>query len=67
MTIVNPGIGLWSNMDGYYEFDESGQGKQVQNTTITVTISPGGGWRVRHGEENFEQADERDLDPAGGV
>ena len=29
MTIVNTGIGLWSNMDGYYEFEESGQGKQV--------------------------------------
>ena len=38
--IVNTGIGLSSNMDGYYEFDESGQGKQVQNITITITISP---------------------------
>ena len=69
VTIVNTGIGLSSNMDGYYEFDESGQGKQV-NITITstsVTISPGGGWGVRHGEEDVEQADERDLDPAGGV
>ena len=28
--IVNTGIGLSSNMDGYYEFDESGHhGKQV--------------------------------------
>ena len=56
-------------MDGYYEFDESGQGKQVQDFTITftVTISPGGGWRLRHGKENIEQADERDLDPTGGV
>ena len=57
-------------MDGYYEFDESGQGKQVSSFTITfttVTISPGGGRRVCHGEETVEQADEGDLDPAGGV
>ena len=68
VTIVNTGIGLWSNMDGYYEFDESGQGKQVAFTvTFTITISPGGGWRLRHGEKNVEQADERDLDPTGGV
>ena len=58
-------------MDGYYEFDESGQGKQVSSfvvTFTTVTVSPaGGGWRVCHGEEDVEQADEGDLDPAGGV
>ena len=55
-------------MDGYYEFDESGQGKQVAFTvTFTITISPGGGWRLRHGEKDVEQADERDLDSTGGV
>ena len=68
---MNTGIGLWSNMDGYYEFDESGQGKQVSSFTITFTtvfiVLPGGGRRVCHGEEDVEQADEGDLDPAGGV